>query len=149
MTTATQLDNLAIAALQDVLVNVAELASQAQQAHWNVRGAAFLPVHRWLDELAQTLRAHTDTLAERIAGLGGWPDACSETLSERNTLESLPFGALTTGQALTAMDTGLGRVAAVAAAWLRNPAVDQVTADHLASLCRDVQNQQWLARAQQ
>ncbi|GAA4972898.1 starvation-inducible DNA-binding protein [Nonomuraea thailandensis] len=149
MTTATQLDNLAIAALQDMLINVAELASQAKQAHWNVRGAAFLTVHQWLDDLAQNLRAHADTLAERIAALGGWPDACSETLSERNSLESLPFGALTTGQALAAMDNGLGRVAAGAAAWLRNPAVDQVTADHLTGLCRDVQNQQWLARAQQ
>jgi starvation-inducible DNA-binding protein len=147
----TQTDNLAIAALQDVLIDVAELASQAKQAHWNVRGATFLSVHRWLDELAETLRTHTDTLAERIATLGGWPDACSETLGERTTLESLPFGRLTTGQALTAMDAGLERIAAVATSWLDNPAVgrDPVTADLLTGICRDVQNQQWFARAQQ
>ncbi|GAA2214506.1 DNA starvation/stationary phase protection protein [Nonomuraea monospora] len=149
--TSTQLDNLATAALQDALIDVAELASQARQAHWNVRGATFLPVHRWLDELTGTLRAHADALAERIATLGGWPDACSETLSERSTLESLPFGRLTTGQALAAMDAGPGRVAAVAAAWLRSPAMgdDPVTADLLTGLCRDVQAQQWLARAHQ
>ncbi|GAA3072884.1 DNA starvation/stationary phase protection protein [Streptosporangium carneum] len=149
--TSTQLDHLAAAALQDALIDVAELASQARQAHWNVRGATFLPMHRWLDELAETLRAHADTLAERITTLGGWPDACSETLSARNTLESLPSGRLTTSQALTAMETGLERIATVVTSWLRSPAMgdDPVTADLLTSLCRDLQAQQWLARAQQ
>ncbi|MGW3352473.1 Dps family protein [Nonomuraea rubra] len=149
--TTTHLDNLATAALQDVLIDVAELASQAKQAHWNVRGATFLSVHRWLDELAEALRGHADALAERIAALGGWPDACSETLSERTTLESLPFGRLATGQALAAMDAGLERIAAVATSWLDNPAVghDPVTADLLTGVCRDVQIQQWFARAQQ
>ncbi|MFB4284964.1 DNA starvation/stationary phase protection protein [Nonomuraea sp. MTCD27] len=148
--TSTQLDHLATAALQDALIDVTELASQARQAHWNVRGTTFLPVHRWLDELAETLRAYTDTLAERIATLGGWPDACSETLSERNTLESLPFGRLTTSQALTAMDADLERIAAAATSWLQSPAMgdDPVTADLLTSLCRDIQAQQWFARAQ-
>ncbi|MFI6479959.1 Dps family protein [Nonomuraea sp. NPDC050663] len=149
--TSTQPAHLATAALQDVLVDVAELASQARQAHWNVRGATFLPVHHWLDGLAQALGSHADTLAERITTLGGWPDAGSETLSERATLESLPFGPLTTDQALAAMDAGLGRVAAVAVAWLENPTVgrDPVTADLLTAVCRDAQVQQWFARAQQ
>ncbi|MEV4020773.1 DNA starvation/stationary phase protection protein [Nonomuraea angiospora] len=149
--TTTDLDNLATAALQDGLIDVAELASQAKQAHWNVRGATFLSVHRWLDELAETLRSHTDTLAERITTLGGWPDAGSETLSERTTLESLPFGRLTTGQALAAMDAGLERITAAAVSWLENPAIsrDPVTADLLTGVCRDMQNQQWFARAQQ
>lgn len=147
----THLDHQATAALQDMLIDVAELASQARQAHWNVRGTAFLSVHRWLDELAETLRSHADTLAERIAALGGWPDACSETLSERNSLESLPFGRLTTDQALAAMDAGLERITAVATSWLDNPAVvrDPVTADVLTGVCRDAQVRQWLARAQQ
>ncbi|MGJ6963125.1 Dps family protein [Streptosporangium sp. G11] len=147
--TTTQFDNLAIVAMQEVLIDVAELTSQAKQAHWNVRGATFLPVHQWLDGLADTLRAHTDTLAERMATLGGWPDASSKTLSERNTLQSLPCGVLTTGEALTAMDAGLGRVAAAAASRLGDPTLDPVTADLLTGLCRDLQKQQWLARAQQ
>lgn len=149
--TTTQLDTLAITALQDVLIDVAELASQAKQAHWNVHGPAFLPVHRWLDELADDLRAHTDTLAERIAALGGSPEAGSETLSERNTLESLPFGALTTSQALAAMESGLARVAAVAGSQLADPELgrDPVTADLITGLCQAVQTQQWFARAQQ
>lgn len=144
-------DTLAIASLQDALIDVAELASQAKQAHWNVRGAAFLPVHQWLDELATLLMGHTDALAERIAALGGWPDACSETLSERNTLESLPFGRLTTGEALAAMDAGLGRIASLAGTWLNQPSLnhDPATADLFTGLARDVATQRWLAGAQQ
>ncbi|WP_157252840.1 hypothetical protein [Nonomuraea typhae] len=90
-------------------------------------------------------------MAERIAALGGWPDACSETLSERNTLESLPFGELPTSQALTAVEAGLERVAAVVTSWLATPSVSQdpVTADLLTSLCRDIMTRKWLARAQQ
>jgi DNA-binding ferritin-like protein len=73
------------------------------------------------------------------------------TLSERTTLEPLPFGQLTTSQALAAMDDGLDRIAAVATSWLERPAVgrDLVTADLLTGVCRDVQVQQWFACAQQ
>ena len=38
-------------ALQATLVELIDLSLQAKQAHWNVVGPAFKPVHEFLDEL--------------------------------------------------------------------------------------------------
>jgi DNA-binding ferritin-like protein len=38
--------------LQDSLIELAELASQVKQLHWNVKGRQFRPRHEQLDEAA-------------------------------------------------------------------------------------------------
>lgn len=46
-------------ALQDTLVALIDLSLQAKQAHWNVVGPNFRPLHELLDEFTDAYRGCT------------------------------------------------------------------------------------------
>ena len=57
--------------LQKRLSDTIDLAAQAKQAHWNVKGPNFIALHELFDGLHGELTAHTDLIAERLVALGG------------------------------------------------------------------------------
>ncbi|MFF2369179.1 Dps family protein [Agromyces sp. NPDC058110] len=82
--------------LQKVLVDLIELASQGKQAHWNVVGTNFRDTHRQLDEIIDSAREFSDTVAERMRALHALPDGRSDTVAETTTLPEFPPGELET-----------------------------------------------------
>ncbi len=61
--------------LQGALVDLLDLSLVAKQVHWNVVGPRFRSVHLQLDDVVDTARQHSDTVAERASALGVNPDA--------------------------------------------------------------------------
>jgi len=57
--------------LNERLSDAIELQLQAKQAHWNVKGAQFIALHRLFDEVAAAANEYSDLLAERVVQLGG------------------------------------------------------------------------------
>ncbi|MDR3127995.1 MAG: DNA starvation/stationary phase protection protein [Bifidobacteriaceae bacterium] len=57
-----------------------DLALTLKHAHWNVTGEAFIAVHEMLDPEIDDIRDGVDTIAERIATLGGSPNGLSTSL---------------------------------------------------------------------
>src|SRR6478752_4928324 len=68
-------------ALQGGLVDLIDLSLVAKQVHWNVTGPRFRSVHLQLDEVVDTARAHSDTVAERASALGVSPDGRAATVA--------------------------------------------------------------------
>jgi starvation-inducible DNA-binding protein len=60
-----------IALLNTRLADSTDLRTQVKWAHWNVKGLHFIQLHELFDSIASHLEEQTDTLAERIATLGG------------------------------------------------------------------------------
>ena len=60
-----------IALLNQQLADTFDLYSQTKQAHWNVKGALFYPLHELFDRLAGELEGYADLIAERATALGG------------------------------------------------------------------------------
>ena len=60
-----------IALLNQQLADTFDLYSQTKQAHWNVKGAQFYPLHELFDKLAEELEGYLDLIAERATALGG------------------------------------------------------------------------------
>ena len=60
-----------IALLNALLADSSDLRSQVKWAHWNLKGMHFIQLHELFDSVASHLEEHTDTIAERIAALGG------------------------------------------------------------------------------
>jgi starvation-inducible DNA-binding protein len=62
-----------IAQLEDRLAATLDLQLTLKHVHWNVVGVSFIAVHEMLDPQVDAAREMSDTLAERIATLGGEP----------------------------------------------------------------------------
>src|SRR5256884_4393128 len=60
--------------LQATLVELIDLSLIGKQLHWNIFGRPFKPLHEHLDELVDSWRELSDTVAERAVALGYSPD---------------------------------------------------------------------------
>ncbi len=78
--------------LQAVLVDLLALSLNAKQAHWNVSGRYFLPVHEQLDRIVDDSRAWADLIAERAVTLGVPADGRPETVATAASAEAMPEG---------------------------------------------------------
>lgn len=78
--------------LTPVVHDLVALAVNGKQAHWHVRGANFIGVHEFLDEVVAHAQDASDTVAERIVALGLPLDARIETVAKRTTTPTLSDG---------------------------------------------------------
>ena len=63
-----------------------DLHAQLKQAHWNVRVPAFIAIHELFDRISVEVKAMSDLIAERVAGLGGTARGTIQLASERSFL---------------------------------------------------------------
>jgi starvation-inducible DNA-binding protein len=69
--------------LSPVLHDLIALAVNTKQAHWHVRGANFMGVHEFLDEVVAHAQDASDTVAERVVALGLPVDGRIGTVAKR------------------------------------------------------------------
>jgi starvation-inducible DNA-binding protein len=67
-----------------------DLTLAVKQAHWNLRGRGYIGVHELLDDVAEHLREQTDTMAERVAIMGGFAKGTTQMAAEHTTLKPYP-----------------------------------------------------------
>src|ERR1700756_269104 len=82
--------------LQKILVDLIELHLQGKQAHWNLVGTNFRDLHLQLDDIVDSAREASDTIAERMRALDAVPDGRSETVVASTTVPALPPGEYST-----------------------------------------------------
>src|SRR5262245_39282905 len=61
----------AVTLLGQQLADALDLALQAKQAHWNVKGPTFIALHELFDTVVDEVFEYADDLAERAVQLGG------------------------------------------------------------------------------
>ncbi len=61
----------AVKLLNSAVADLFDLYARTKQAHWNLRGPAFIALHEMLDEFAEEILKHLDAAAERATALGG------------------------------------------------------------------------------
>src|ERR1700728_5453612 len=83
--------------LQRVLVDLIELHLQGKQAHWNLVGTNFRDLHLQLDEIVDSAREASDTIAERMRALNAVPDGRSDTVAATTSLPQFPANEVNTG----------------------------------------------------
>ncbi|GAA2934467.1 MULTISPECIES: DNA starvation/stationary phase protection protein [Streptomycetaceae] len=136
-------------ALQGALVDLIDLSLAAKQVHWNVVGPRFRSVHLQLDEVVDTARQHSDTVAERASAIGVNPDGRSRTLAKTTAIDSVPDGWIKDVDAVRALVDALRvvidrmreRVEATA-----DP--DPVSQDILITLTADLEKHAWMFQAE-
>ncbi|UOR03188.1 DNA starvation/stationary phase protection protein [Leucobacter allii] len=78
--------------LTPVVHDLVALAVNGKQAHWHVRGANFMGVHEFLDEVVTHAQDAADAVAERIVALGLPIDARVGTVAARTSTPELSDG---------------------------------------------------------
>lgn len=78
--------------LSPVLHDLVALAVNGKQAHWHVRGANFMGVHEFLDQVVAHANAAADEVAERVVALGLPVDGRIETVAKRASNPELSPG---------------------------------------------------------
>jgi starvation-inducible DNA-binding protein len=141
----------AIGLLNQRLAEAIDLQTQCKQAHWNVKGPAFIALHKLFDEINEAVEEYVDLLAERVVQLGGVAEGTARIVAQRSTLIDYPL-ALSTGAehvaALSDALAGFGRTARMGIEEM-NELEDADSADILTEISRGVDKWLWFVEAHQ
>jgi starvation-inducible DNA-binding protein len=136
-------------ALQGALVDLIDLSLAAKQVHWNVVGPRFRSVHLQLDEVVDTARQHSDTVAERASAVGVNPDGRSKTLAKTTAIHSVPDGWIKDVDAVKALVEALRTVSDRMRERIEATAEpDPVSQDILIKLTADLEKHAWMFQAE-
>ena len=135
--------------LQDTLVELIDLALQAKQAHWNVTGPVFLPLHEQLDALSAHLHAAADEVAERAVTIGYPPDGRSTTVALESPLPEMRDGLLADHAVVDLIVKALDIVTERVPARIERLAqLDPASEDLMIGVLRGLDKQRWMFEAQ-
>ena len=135
--------------LQMTLVELIDLSLLGKQLHWCVTGPLFRPLHEQLDELVDSWRELSDTVAERAVALGEYPDGQSAMVSASSELHKVERGALEDHVVVRELTTRLAEVAErVRQRMDRLGELDAASQDVLIEVLRELEKQLWMVRAQ-
>ena len=99
--------NKVVEILNARLADATDLKSQAKQAHWNVKGIHFFQLHELFDQIATTVEAQIDLIAERVTALGGTAMGTVRMVAKNSSLSEYPLE-ITDGTAhIDALSTAL------------------------------------------
>src|SRR5262245_57933178 len=138
-----------IGLLNQQLADAIDLAYQAKQAHWNVKGPSFIALHELFDEVVDEVEEHVDDLAERAVELGGTAYGTVRVAAGKSRLGEYPLE-ISSGQehvaALSAALAGFGKAARAAIDTAANGG-DADTADLFTEISRGVDKLLWKVEA--
>ncbi|MBX9365384.1 Dps family protein [Streptomyces massasporeus] len=136
-------------ALQGALVDLVDLALVAKQIHWNVVGPRFRSVHLQLDEVVDTARNYSDTVAERAAALGISPDGRAATVAVGSGIGVTPEGWVDDTTAVGTLVEALGAVIARMRERIESTGEpDPVSQDIFIGITADLEKHHWMFQAE-
>jgi starvation-inducible DNA-binding protein len=142
-------DRAVQAELQRSLLELIDIALQGKQAHWNVVGPAFRPVHQQLDEIVDAARLAADEVAERIATLGGVPDGRAQAIADARPFEPFPEGNVQSEAVVDAMIERLNELNGRLRQRIdRLGEADPISQGILIEAATQLEKQTWMLRAQ-
>jgi len=138
-----------IALLNARLADATDLAGQAKQAHWSVRGPVFIALHELFDKVYEEAEEFKDLMAERVAQLGGVAEGTIRLAAKNSSLAEYPTR-LVDGQdhcqqlakALAAFAKGTRRAIDEC-----SEADDMATSDLFTEITRDADKMLWFVEA--
>ncbi|MFF5023228.1 Dps family protein [Streptomyces collinus] len=136
-------------ALQGALVDLVDLALVAKQVHWNVVGPRFRSIHLQLDEVVDSARTHSDTVAERASALGVPPDGRAPTVASDSGIGTTPAGWIKDTDAVRALVDALGAVIVRMRARVNGTGdADPVSQDIFIGITADLEKHHWMFQAE-
>lgn len=135
--------------LQSHLSNSLDLAAQAKQAHWNVKGPDFISLHELFDKVAEQSEEYSDLIAERIVQLGGIAEGTIKIAAKRSELPDYPLNISAGHDHVKALALALSKYGGEIQKAIGNAeeVSDPDTADILTQISREVDKNLWFVEA--
>ena len=137
--------------LNQRLADSIDLQTQCKQAHWNVKGPAFIALHKLFDEINEDAEEYVDLIAERIVQLGGIAEGTVGVVAGRTSLVDYPLVLSKGSEHVAALSDALaafGRTVRVGIEEM-NELEDAGSADILTEISRGVDKWLWFVEAHQ
>ena len=136
--------------LQAALVDLIELSLIAKQAHWNIIGRSFRSIHLALDEVVDSSRLFTDTVAERAITIGVNPNGQTEALAAQSQVKPLEVGYVAVDKVIVyVVDSLTPMVARFRDRMDATEKADPVTQDLFISIIAELEKTLWMFQAEQ
>lgn len=138
-----------VALLNKHLAAAIDLHAQMKQAHWNVRGLAFIAVHELFDKVSEEVEGYSDLMAERAGALGGTAQGTIQVAAAQSFLVPYALGVADERQHIFAVAGALaafGQSAREAIA-LSADFGDQDTSDLFTNVSRGIDHQLWFVES--
>jgi starvation-inducible DNA-binding protein len=135
--------------LQAMLVELIDLSLFGKQLHWNVTGPLFRPLHEQLDELVDSWRELSDTVAERAVALGYVPNGQAGAVAANTELKPIVREALEDRVVIRELSERMNDVADRARERMdRLGEIDAASQDVIIEVVRELEKQLWMVRVQ-
>jgi starvation-inducible DNA-binding protein len=138
-----------VALLNGRLADCLDLQMQTKQAHWNVRGAEFIALHKLFDEIHEEIEGYSDTIAERSAQLGGTAAGTARSVAAKSSLAEYPLAISAGRDHVSALADALAAFGLLARQAIddANEYGDAVTADLFTKVTRGIDKWLWMVEA--
>jgi starvation-inducible DNA-binding protein len=139
----------AIVLLNSRLADCIDLQTQTKQAHWNVKGANFIALHKLFDEVSEAVEGYSDLIAERAVQLGGTVYGTARAVATKSSLAEYP-NKISSGRGhAVALASALAATGKLARQAIGDAQVlgDPVTADVFTEVSRGIDQWLWMVEA--
>lgn len=138
-----------IALCNACLADSVDLETQVKQAHWNVRGANFIALHKLFDEINDDVEEYVDLTAERAAELGGTAEGSARLAVKASRLSEYPLDIVEGHAHVDALSSALALYGKLTRAAIdeADKLGDKVTADMFTDISRGVDKWLWFVEA--
>lgn len=133
-----------VAALQRTPTELQQLQLQTKQAHWNVSGTLWYPLHELLQEQYEDMSKYADMCAERMLAIGPSSDGRASTVVRGSALPEIPGGYLDDAQVI-ARFTNAYKTGEEVRAGIED--ADPTTSNLLQEIELNLEKHQWEMRA--
>jgi starvation-inducible DNA-binding protein len=135
--------------LQATVLELVDLSLIGKQLHWSVVGPLFRPLHLQLDELVDSWRELSDTVAERAVAIGFVPDGQACAVAAGSELAAVEQGATEDHVVVRELIRRIAEVSERMRARMdRLGELDAASQDVAIEVVRRLEEQQWMVRAQ-
>jgi starvation-inducible DNA-binding protein len=139
----------AINLLNQNLADALDLTSQAQQAHWNVKGPNFIALHELFDKAKEELDEFVDEIAERAVALGGTALGTARVTAKISRMPEYPLNIISGRDHLRALSDAMAAFGRSARSAIDTAAAlpDADTSDLFTGVSRGVDKLLWMLEA--
>ena len=133
--------------LQQLVVDLLSLFNQYKQAHWNLSGPLYIPLHEFYQNQADYYRKQADIFAERTLSLGYSIDGRYQTIAKTTNIPDFPAGYVADNESIKLL---IDRVTVLQKEVYKDiretSESDPVTSNKLQDLAYDVDHNLWQLR---